>query len=132
MHAQCMFFFLKSKTNSTKQHKIDETTTNLAFFLLLDTTFLQASSLITCHERHERPHVLLALCLSENCGPANCRMKLHLAFSATVLKQRLHREWGHAAHRGWARFLLNRRQELIVLPRSDGRQQELGERAGLA
>jgi hypothetical protein len=38
-----------------------------------------------------------------------------------VFKQRLYREWGHTAHRGWARLLLDRREELIVLPRYDGR-----------
>jgi len=26
---------------------------------------------------------------------------------------RIHRAWGHAAHRGWARLLLDRRRDLI-------------------
>jgi hypothetical protein len=37
-----------------------------------------------------------------------------------ALKQQLYQEWGHIAHRGWARFLLDRREGLIVLPRFGG------------
>ena len=31
-----------------------------------------------------------------------------------MYKQRIRAAWGHAAHRGWARLLLDRRRDLIV------------------
>jgi hypothetical protein len=45
----------------------------------------------------------------------------HIQFFSTgameakgMYKQRIRRAWGHAAHRGWARLLLDRRKDLIV------------------
>ena len=45
----------------------------------------------------------------------------HIQFFSTsaaeakgVYKQRIRTAWGHAAHRGWARLLLDRRRDLIV------------------
>ena len=31
-----------------------------------------------------------------------------------VYRQRIQKAWGHAAHRGWARLLLNRTRDLII------------------
>ena len=31
-----------------------------------------------------------------------------------MYKQRIRTAWGHAAHRGWARLLLDRRRDLVV------------------
>ena len=31
-----------------------------------------------------------------------------------IFKQRVRRAWGHTAHRGWARLLLDRRRDLII------------------
>ena len=31
-----------------------------------------------------------------------------------MYKQRIRAAWGHAAHRGWARLLLDRRRDLIA------------------
>ena len=31
-----------------------------------------------------------------------------------MYKQRIRTAWGHAAYRGWARFLLDRRRDLII------------------
>ena len=31
-----------------------------------------------------------------------------------VYRQRIHKDWGHAAHRGWARLLLDRTRDLII------------------
>ena len=45
----------------------------------------------------------------------------HIQFFSTsaaeakfMYKQRIRAAWGHAAHRGWARLLLDRRRDLIV------------------
>ena len=45
----------------------------------------------------------------------------HIQFFSTsaveakgMYKQRIRTAWGHAAHRGWARLLLDRRRDLIV------------------
>ena len=77
-------------------------------------------------EMSEDMHILADFVAAAQAERHCARFDEEPAVAKGVFKQRLYREWGHTAHRGWARLLLDRREELIVLPRFGGSAAGIG------